>query len=252
MTERVRVERDRGVLVIVLADGGRGNAVDLGLATELRDAAVAVDAEDVRCVLVRAEGKNFCVGGDLHDFAGRGGGTASHLRAVATTAHEAVAALAQAPVPVITAVQGAAAGAGVRLALTGDLVLAAESAKFRLAYTAIGLSPDCGGSWFLPRLIGARRAMDLALTNRTVSAREALDWGLVSRLVEPNLLQATARELAAEVAAGDAAAFAETKRLIRSAAETGLLDHLAEEARTIATLAASPDTQAAMQAFVTR
>lgn len=250
MTDRVRVSREGRVLEIVLAAGERGNALDLSMAEALRDAVRGIESEDVACVLVRAEGKNFCVGGDLRDFADRGSGTASHVNSVATTAHDAVLMLTECRVPVVTAVHGAVAGAGVGLALSGDLIVAARSAKFRLAYTAVGLSPDCGGSWHLPRLIGQHRALDLALTNRVVGAEEALAWGLVSRLVEPESLVSEAKQLAEALAEGHTAALVESKRLIKSAPCHSLRAHLDAEADEISALASTDAAQAAIAAFV--
>lgn len=153
-TDPVRiVHHPDGVVELRLDDPGRGNALDLRTAEALRDAARAVAADPRGAVLLRAAGGNFCVGGDLRAFAGRGTETGTYVHAVASAAHAAIQALYELPVPLVTAVRGAAAGGGVGLALVGDIVLAARSARFRLAYTAIGLTPDCGASWFLPRLV---------------------------------------------------------------------------------------------------
>lgn len=250
-TPPVRVVRHPdGVVELLLDDPGRKNALDLPTAEALRDAAAEVTAEPGRAVLLRAAGGNFCVGGDLRAFAGRGADTAPYVHAVATAAHEAVRALHELPVPVVSAVRGAAAGGGIGLALAADLVVAARSARFRLAYTAIGLTPDCGASWVLPRLLGPRRAADLILTNRVLTGEDAERWGLVSRLVDDDELDQTAYRTAAELAAGSGAALRAAKGLLRAGAEAPLEEHLATEARSIADLAGGAQARAAMDAFL--
>ncbi|MGW0584791.1 enoyl-CoA hydratase/isomerase family protein, partial [Streptomyces sp. NPDC002920] len=154
------------------------------------------------------------------------------------------------PVPLVTAVRGAAAGGGIGLALVGDIVLAARSARFRLAYTAIGLTPDCGASWFLPRLVGPRRAADLILTNRVLTGDDAERWGLVSRCVDDEELDDAAHRTAAELAAGATGALRAAKGLLRVGAGDELRRHLAEEARSIAALADGPEAQDRMASFL--
>ncbi|MER5176991.1 enoyl-CoA hydratase/isomerase family protein [Streptomyces sp. NPDC002896] len=247
----VRVVRHSdGIVELLLDDPGRGNALDLGTAEALRDAAAEVAADPGGAVLVRASGGNFCVGGDLRAFAGRGAETGTYVHAVATAAHAAIRTLHELPVPVVTAVRGAAAGGGIGLALAGDIVVAARSARFRLAYTAIGLTPDCGASWVLPRLVGPRRAADLILTNRVLTGDDAERWGLVSRVVEDDALDDTAYRIAAELAAGSGIALRAAKDLLRGAPEMPLEELLAEEARSIAALAGGVEAQAAMESFL--
>ncbi|WP_128376363.1 enoyl-CoA hydratase/isomerase family protein [Streptomyces cavernae] len=252
-TEPVRVVRHPdGVVELLLDDPGRGNALDLRTAEALRDVTAEVAADPGGAVLLRAAGATFCVGGDLRAFAGRGAETGAYVHAVATAAHAAVLSLYELPVPVVTAVRGAAAGGGIGLALVGDLVLAARSARFRLAYTAIGLTPDCGASWLLPRLAGPRAAADLILTNRVLTGADAERFGLVSRAVDDDELDGTARRTAAELAAGAGAALRAAKGLLRrdALAADGLRRHLAEEARLIAGLADGEEAQARMAAFL--
>ncbi|MFC8194007.1 enoyl-CoA hydratase/isomerase family protein [Streptomyces sp. NPDC060006] len=250
-TEPVRIVRhpDR-VVELRLDDPGRGNALDLRTAEALRDTACEVAADPGGAVLLRATGNSFCVGGDLRAFAGRGTETGSYVHAVASAAHTAIQALYELPVPVVTAVRGAAAGGGIGLALVGDIVLAARSARFRLAYTAIGLTPDCGASWFLPRLVGPRRAADLILTNRLLTGDDAERWGLVSRSVDDEELDDAALRTAAELATGAADALRAAKGLLRADASDELRDHLAEEARLIAALADSREAQDRMASFL--
>lgn len=250
-TEPVRIVRrpDR-VVELRLTDPARGNALDLRTAEALRDAAHEVAADPGGAVLLRTVGGSFCMGGDLRAFAGRGAETGTYVRAVADAAHTAIQALYDLPVPLVTAVRGAAAGGGVGLALVGDVVLAARSARFRLAYTAIGLTPDCGASWFLPRLAGPRRAAELILTDRVLTGDDAERWGLVSRSVDDGHLDDAAHETASALAAGAGDALRAAKSLLRAGDGDGLRQHLAEEARSIAALADGPQAQRLMAAFL--
>ena len=252
-TQPVRVVRhpDR-VVELRLEDPGRGHALDLPTAEALRDATADVAADPGGAVLLRAAGATFCVGGDLRAFAGRGEETGAYVHAVATAAHAAVRTLYELPVPVVTAVRGAAAGGGIGLALVGDIVLAARSARFRLAYTAMGLTPDCGATWLLPLLVGPRLATDLVLTNRVLTGGEAERLGLVSRAVEDDEVDEAAYRTAAELAGGAGGALRAAKRLLRDkGAGEGLGRHLEEEARLIAGLAGSDEAQARMTSFLT-
>lgn len=250
-TEPVRIVRHPdGVVELRLDDPGRGNALDLRTAEALRDTAAEVVADPGGAVLLRSTGGSFCVGGDLRAFAGLGAGTGAYVHAVASAAHAAIQALYELPVPLVTAVRGAAAGGGIGLAVVGDIVLAGRSARFRLAYTAIGLTPDCGASWFLPRLLGPRRAADLILTNRVLTGDDAERWGLVSRSVDDGELDDAARRIAADLAAGAGDALRASKGLLRVGAGEELRRHLAEEARLIAALADGRQAQDRMASFL--
>lgn len=250
----VRVEVERGAARIVLARGDTGNAFDLELATALRDAAeraaALVRSDEVSVVLLRGEGRNFCVGGDLRAFLAQGEGAGEYVRTLADAVHGAVLALAGLDVPVVAEVQGAVAGAGVGLVLSTDLVVAARSTRLRLAYTAVGLTPDCGASWFLPRLLGRQRALDLLLTNRVLGSAEAEQWGLVSRVVDDADLPAAAEELVCSLVSGHGHAFGRTKVLARTERLDELRDHLDREAEIIAEAAARPEAQSAMARFL--
>ncbi|MDN0196679.1 enoyl-CoA hydratase/isomerase family protein [Streptomyces sp. S.PNR 29] len=250
-TPPVRVVRHPdGVAELRLDDPGRGNALDLPTAEALRDRAAEVAADPGGAVLLRASGPTFCVGGDLRAFAGRGAGTGAYVHAVATAAHAAVLTLYDLPVPVVTAVRGAAAGGGIGLALVGDIVLAARSSRFRLAYTAVGLTPDCGASWLLPRLAGPRLAAELILTDRVLTGEEAERRGLVTRTVGDDDLDDIAHRTAAELAAGAGEALRAAKGLLRGDTGDDLRRHLAEEAQSIAALADDAEAQTRMAAFL--
>jgi 2-(1,2-epoxy-1,2-dihydrophenyl)acetyl-CoA isomerase len=154
--------------------------------------------------------------------------------------------------PLVIAVNGTAAGAGMSLAITGDLVLAADSAKFTMAYTAAGLSPDGSSSYFLPRLVGLRRAQELLFTNRRLSAAEALDWGLVTQVVTDGELAETAQTLATRLAAGPTSAYGMVKSLLIDTYDTSLEGQMELEGRGIADMAAGPDGLEGIAAFVNK
>jgi 2-(1,2-epoxy-1,2-dihydrophenyl)acetyl-CoA isomerase len=243
----IRSERAGRLLTITLDRPGRANAFDLATAAQLRDAVRSID-DDLGCVLLRGEGANFSVGGDVNTFAAAPE-PGQYLRELASVIHEAVLGLATAPVPVLVAVQGWAAGAGMSLAACADIVLAGASARFRTAYTGIGLSPDCGLTWTLPRLVGRARAADLLLTNRPLSAAEAAGIGLVARVVADDALPAEARALAAELASGPTSAFGQVKKLLEAADGATLADHLDAEAASIGVCADHPEGRAGVTAF---
>ncbi len=211
----VRWSIDSGVARLTLHRPEAGNAIDLSVALGLAEAATALsEDESVRVVLLTGTGDNFCVGGDLRAFAAQTD-LSRHLKDVTTPLHTAISRLAHLPAPVVAAVQGNAAGAGMSLACGADIVLAADSARFVLAYTRVGLSPDGGGSWYLPRLVGVRRALDLALTNRVLSAAEAVQWGIATRSVPDEELLPEAERLCLDLASGAPHALAAAKRLLR-------------------------------------
>ncbi len=160
------------------------NALNLEMGRDLMHASIRAGEDPaVRAVILTGAGKMFSGGGDLTSFAAQEDRLLAHLKEVALYLHAAISRFVRMDAPVIAAVNGSAGGAGMSLCLFADLVIAAESAKFTLAYTRAGLSPDGGSTYFLPRIIGVRRALELALTNRALSAREAMDWGIVTKVV---------------------------------------------------------------------
>jgi 2-(1,2-epoxy-1,2-dihydrophenyl)acetyl-CoA isomerase len=242
-----------GVAVLAFNRPDAGNGINLEFGNDLRAAAMQIAADpSVRSVLIRGNGKNFCVGGDVKHFATLGDGITPALRELADLLHESVLVIHGLTVPVVIAVQGNAAGAGFSLALLGDVCLAGRSARFRLAYTAIGLTPDGGGSWMLPRLVGPRIAADLALTNRTLDAEEAHRIGIVSRVVDDDALQGEAEKLARDLADGPTGAFAATKRLLAASPTSTFEDHLEQESISISTRAGEPEGQEGIAAFVAK
>ena len=161
------------------------NALNLALAQELEEVSLRCnEGADVRAVLLTGTGKLFCAGGDLKSFAAQPPEElAAHLKRVTLYLHTAMNRFARMRAPLVMAVNGSAGGAGLSLICAGDIVVAAESARFTMSYTRIGLTPDGSSTYYLPRIVGLRRAMDLALTNRALTAREAEAIGIVTRVV---------------------------------------------------------------------
>jgi 2-(1,2-epoxy-1,2-dihydrophenyl)acetyl-CoA isomerase len=237
-----------GVARIELNRPQAANSLDLDLVRALR-AAVDRAADDpaVHAVAVTGAGARFCAGGDVGAFHAAAD-PAAYLRQLATEADDAMRALAQLAKPVVAGVHGAVAGAGLALVLSCDLVVAAPATVFVFAYPSIGLTPDCGVSWLLPRAVGQQRALELALTGRRLSAVEAVDWGLVTRVADEPAT--TAREIAGALASGPAAAHGLARRLLRAAWETDRVAAGEEEARTIADRIRSDEASLLIDRFV--
>ncbi len=178
------------------------------------------------------DGPNFCVGGDVRGFRDAAD-PERYILELADSAHRCVRLLVTAPVPVVIGARGWAAGAGMALLLTADVLVLGESARMRVAYPAIGITPDCGLSWHLPRIVGQARARDILLTNRVVDAAEALSIGIAARVVPDEAVEATVAQVAAELATGPTEAYGNIRRLLADSATRALDEHLEFEARSI-------------------
>src|ERR1700687_4137430 len=174
------------------------NALNLALAQELEEVSLLCNEDAaVRAVMLTGAGKLFCAGGDLKSFAAQSPAELpAHLKRVTLYLHTAMNRFARIRAPLVIALNGSAGGAGLSLICAGDLVLAAESARFTMSYTRVGLTPDGSSTYYLPRIVGLRRAMDLALTNRTLTAREAEALGIVTRVVPDSEVMTAAGKLA--------------------------------------------------------
>jgi 2-(1,2-epoxy-1,2-dihydrophenyl)acetyl-CoA isomerase len=211
---KVCLRKVGGVAHLQLSRTERANAVDLPTASAFAAAVSDVAAdESVRAVLLTAAGRTFCAGGDVAAMASPKD-SAAYLHELATTFDEALVALDALDVPVVAAVQGAVAGAGLGLALCADVVIAEPATRFIAAYSAVGLTPDCGVSWLLPRAVGQGRALELLITGRVLDAAEAYAWGLVTALDADPATRAGA--LANQMAAGPGRALGTTRALVRS------------------------------------
>ena len=187
--------RDR-VATLTLNRPDASNALTLELARELLSAALRCEADpEIRAVVLTGAGKHFCFGGDLRAMRECGDGAPAYLNELTTHLHAAISAFTRMRAPVIAAVNGTAAGAGVGLVCAADLAVCARASRFSLAYTGVGLAPDGSVSFLLPRIVGRRRAMELLLLNRVLSAEEALAWGLVNQVVDDADLAAQTQAL---------------------------------------------------------
>jgi 2-(1,2-epoxy-1,2-dihydrophenyl)acetyl-CoA isomerase len=247
----ILLEISDGVAEITLNRPEAANALSAEMARELYDAVLRCDADAaVRAVLITGNGRFFCAGGDLKSFAAQGDDLPRHLKQVTGDFHAAVSRLNRMDAPVVIAVNGVAAGAGFSFALVGDLAVAAESARFTMAYTRAGLSPDGSSTYFLPRIVGLRRAKELTLTNRTLTAAEAQEWGIVNQVVADAELLATTRALARELAGGATQALGTAKRLLDSGLNATLETAMEDEAQAISALARTDDGREGIQAFL--
>ena len=243
----VETSRDGGVLTITLNRPEVLNAFDAAMHRALQAAFKEARADDVRAVVVTGAGRGFCVGQDLTEFRESAGDIAHRLRG---TYHPTILGLRSLEKPVVAAVNGAAAGAGLSLALACDLRLAADSATFVPAFINIGLVPDSGGSFFAARLLGYARALEWLASGRRLTAAEAHAWGLVSEVVEADALAERATALAAELAALPTRGIALTKRLLEHAQTATLEEQLEREAQLQAAATRTEDFREGVAAFL--
>ena len=236
--ETLTFERDGGVAIITLNRPDAANSLNVPMSEELVKVATHCDSNpDIRAVVLTATGKMFCSGGDLKSFAAQGDGMPEYMRIATTGLHGAISRFARMNAPYLVAVNGMAAGAGFSIAITGDLVFAAQSAKFTEAYTRVGVSPDGSSTYFLPRLVGAMKAKRLIFMNDILTAAEALEWGLVTEVVPDDKLMERTLECAHELAAGPTMAYGEAKRLIADTFSNTLETQMELETRAICGLA---------------
>ncbi len=227
------------------------NAINLQMSIDLMHASLATSSDpNVRAILLTGSGRFFCAGGDLKSFAAQGDDMPAHLMEVTTHLHGAVSRFTRGDAPLIAAINGVAAGAGMSLACSCDIVLAAESARFTMAYTKAGLTPDGSSTYFLPRKVGLRRALELTLLNPMLDAAQAREYGLVTRVVPDDRLQAEAAATAGEVAAGPTVALGAARRLFHSGLVETLETQMELETQAIARMATTADGREGVQAFL--
>lgn len=207
----------------------------------------------IRAVVLTGTGERaFCAGGDVGEFAQSGDDIEMLVREMTGLLHVGISRLAWLRAPVIAAVNGVAAGAGLSFAACCDLAIAADHAKFTSAYTHIGLTPDGSSTFFLNRLLGRRRVMELYLTNRVLSAQEALDWGLVNRVVPAAELMGEVEKLAKQLAAGPTLAYEGIKKLVMMSPNDTLESQMERETRIIAQMSNTQDAREGVNAFVAK
>jgi 2-(1,2-epoxy-1,2-dihydrophenyl)acetyl-CoA isomerase len=243
-----------GVATLRLNRPEHGNAINPDMAADLLEAATLIaENSAVRAVLIAGNGPNFTVGGDLAVFAGTAREELpDRLRRMIDSYHLAIERLTGIDAPVVAAVRGGAGGGGLGLMYAADIVVAADDARFALGYGALGLTADGGNTWFLPRMVGMRRAQELFLLNRRLTAEEALQFGLVSRVVASDAVEAEATALAAKLAAGPTLAYGAVRRMLRQSGETGLSDQLDAEKKSIIAAARSDDAAEGIAAFMAK
>lgn len=242
-----------GIATVTLNRPDAGNAVDLVMARELVEAAIRCQTDAaIRCVVLTGAGRLFCAGGDVALFREAGDRVDALLSDLAGTLHMALTRFARMEKPLVVLVNGPAAGAGFSLALAGDIVLCARSAHFTAAYGALGLTPDGGMSWLLPRLVGMRRAQEIILTNRRVKSDEAERIGLVTRTVEDEALAAEGAAIATTLAKGPTTALGRARGLLRQSLHNSLEDHLEQEVDAIVRSGATRDCREGLTAYFER
>jgi 2-(1,2-epoxy-1,2-dihydrophenyl)acetyl-CoA isomerase len=242
-----------GVGHVLLDRPDGANAVNPTLARELRDVVLEIAFDDaVRAVSITASGKVFCAGGDLKEFHAAGAGLPRMASDMLTDFHSAIYRMNRTPKPFVAGVNGSAGGAGLSIVSAFDLVVCGESAKFTMAYTRAGVTPDGTSTYFVARHIGLRRMLDLTLTNRVLSATEAEAWGLVNRVVPDDHVDAATAELAQQLADGPSWALGQAKRVVYAGYDAPLEQAGEQEGAAIAAAMATHDGQEGIAAFVER
>lgn len=247
--EHVTVTRSDGVGRLVMDRSERNNALNRAMADELRDAVVDLVEDDaVRCIALTGTGGAFNTGADLSTLDG-GEEDGARVRQIASRLHSAVSHLARAPKPVLAGVNGVAAGGGLGPALAADVVLVADAGRFEFAYPRIGLSADGSSTYYLPRLVGLRKAQEIALLDEPIDADRAVELGLATEAASADEFDDRFDELAERLANGPTKAYAATKALLRESYDRGLDEQMAVEADVIAGLTDTADYAEGVEAF---
>jgi 2-(1,2-epoxy-1,2-dihydrophenyl)acetyl-CoA isomerase len=257
MNETVLLERHGAVATLTLNRPAALNALDDAMAEALHAQLAGIaDDDTVRVVVLRGAGRHFMAGGDIRVFAGSLEQDASSRRAsfqdLVERVHASVELLARMPQPVIARLHGAVAGFGLSLANACDLAFASEDAYFASAYLQIAVTPDGGGTYWLPRAVGARRAAEIMMLGERFGAREAATLGLVNRVVGSDALDATVDEAARRIAAGPTLAVRNLKRLLRTSMQRSLSEQLQAEAVSFAQCTGSDDFVEGVSAFLAK
>lgn len=250
-SETIEVSIEENIGDVTINGANQLNAIDTETADALLQAAIALNENDrVRCITLTGAGTAFSAGANLASFEGDERDAAA-MRALASTLHDAIIQLHQADKPVVTGVNGIAAGGGFGLALVGDIVLVSEAARLDFAYQRVGLTGDCGSTFFLPRLVGLRRAKELVLLQEPVEPDSAVELGLATETVPEDEFGERLDEIAGQLASGPTKAFGATKQLMTESFERELPAQLAAETDTIADAARTEDYGRGHTAFFT-
>jgi len=242
---------DKQIARITIMRGDVFNSLNLEAMQELMHIANHCGSDaDIRVAILTGEGSRaFCAGGDVAAFE-KSDNVSILLKEMTTCLHTAVSRFARMNAPLIARVNGVAAGAGLSLMAASDMAISTDQSRFTSAYTAIGLTPDGSSSYFLPRIIGARRTMELYMTNRTLNADEALDWGLVNQVVPADALDETVDKLAKQLAQGPTLAYGGIKKLVQMSFNDTLESQMERETRSIVRMGSTPDGIEGVKAFI--
>lgn len=249
--ETLILDRQGPVVVVRLNRPERYNALNEAMGRDLLDMAIELSHDSaVRAVMITGAGKAFCSGGDIKGFVEAGDAIGRHADRLTVDLHAAVSKMMRMAKPVVAAVNGPAAGAGFSLAMACDLVVASADAPFTLAYTGIGAAPDGSSTFSLPRVVGLRRALELALTNRVLSAQEALDWGLINRVFPAASFMGDALAFVRQLAEGPTFAYGKVKELLYHSLSEALETQMELESRAIVAASRTADFREGTRAFV--
>ncbi len=249
--EHIIFEKQGSIASLALNRPDAANGLDSLMASELKQAAQLCSGDpELKAVVLSASGRFFCAGGDIKEMMSQGDDVGRAVKSLADDLHSAISTLSRMQAALIIAVNGVAAGAGFSLALIGDIVLAAESSSFTMAYTRAGLCPDGSSSYFLPRLVGLRKAQELMLTNQTLGAQEACALGMVTRVVADDDLAAQAEQVASDLANSARLSTAYVKKLLLASPGNDLEAQMELEGQLVSCCAASPDGREGIKAFV--
>ena len=244
--ETVIYELNNNVATVTMNRPDALNALSLQLTLDMAAAIRQAVSDNARAVILTGNGRAFCSGGDLREMKSmweKEGRIEAFLEDPLAALHDVILLIRETPIPFIAAVNGVCAGAGTNFALACDLVIAADDAVFREAFVRIGLSPDCGGTFFLPRAVGEKIAAELFMTGDAVSAQRAVEIGMINRVVAPDALLHEANQLAAKLAAGPTGAIGRIKRMLNATFSNDLRSQLAlkQPRRTTGTRTRMPD-----------
>lgn len=250
MTTPIKTEINGPVLEIILNRPEQRNAMTIELFDAFETALSRAEKPDVRAVLVRGEGKAFCVGGDIRVFAEVAGRGDFIPEAAPDHLHRSIERIRAMEKPVLAVVHGPCAGAGLSLVLACDLAVAAEDSKFNLAYVGIGLSPDGGSTYFLPRHVGMKRATEIFMTGGTMTAAEALALGLVNRVTPAEDVLEQGRAMAQILSMGPTLAYARLKKLMNVTFDNSIAEQLALESKFFSASSKTEDFREGVAAFL--
>jgi 2-(1,2-epoxy-1,2-dihydrophenyl)acetyl-CoA isomerase len=250
--ETVKIEMRDAVAIITMNRPEALNALSLQLTRDLREAINKAIQEKARAVILTGEGRAFCSGGDLREMQSmwqKEGRIEAFLEEPLKALHDVILLIREAPIPFVAAVQGVCAGAGTNFALACDIVFASENATFNEAFVRIGLSPDCGGSFFLPRAVGEKLAAEIFMTGGTLTAQKALQIGMINRVVSAENLMDEAMQMAQKLALAPTASIGRIKRMLNASFSNDLSQQLELEHQSQIESGKSNDFKEGVTAF---